>query len=89
MPRNTFFVFRFLLLFLLIRPRAFRRFANPGTHRSFSGARQCRLSGAVSGEQRGAMVGSHRRNTSDDADYFKPLMSWLEQQNKGHQIGWE
>jgi len=22
-------------------------------------------------------------------DYFKPLMSWLEQQNKGRQIGWE
>ncbi|PYK63171.1 MAG: hypothetical protein DME50_18020 [Verrucomicrobia bacterium] len=22
-------------------------------------------------------------------DYFKPLMAWLEQQNKGHQIGWE
>src|SRR5438477_10083725 len=22
-------------------------------------------------------------------DYFKPLMSWLEEQNKGHQIGWE
>jgi len=21
--------------------------------------------------------------------YFKPLMSWLEEQNKGHQIGWE
>lgn len=23
------------------------------------------------------------------ADYFKPLMSWLEEQNKGRQIGWE
>lgn len=23
------------------------------------------------------------------ADYFKPLMTWLEQQNKGRQIGWE
>ena len=22
-------------------------------------------------------------------EYFKPLMSWLEQQNKGRQIGWE
>jgi Angiotensin-converting enzyme len=22
-------------------------------------------------------------------DYFKPLMSWLEEQNKGRQIGWE
>jgi hypothetical protein len=21
--------------------------------------------------------------------YFKPLMSWLEEQNKGRQIGWE
>jgi len=21
--------------------------------------------------------------------YFKPLMSWLEEQNKGWQIGWE
>jgi hypothetical protein len=21
-------------------------------------------------------------------DYFKPLMSWLEEQNKGRQIGW-
>ena len=21
--------------------------------------------------------------------YFKPLMAWLEQQNKGRQIGWE
>jgi len=21
--------------------------------------------------------------------YFKPLMSWLEEQNKGGQIGWE
>ena len=23
------------------------------------------------------------------ADYFKPLMSWVEEQNKGRQIGWE
>ena len=22
-------------------------------------------------------------------EYFKPLMSWLEEQNKGRQIGWE
>jgi hypothetical protein len=22
-------------------------------------------------------------------DYFKPLMSWLEEQNKGRQIGWD
>jgi peptidyl-dipeptidase A len=22
-------------------------------------------------------------------DYFKPLMSWLEEQNKGRDIGWE
>jgi peptidyl-dipeptidase A len=22
-------------------------------------------------------------------DYFKPLMSWLEEQNRGRQIGWE
>jgi len=22
-------------------------------------------------------------------EYFKPLMSWLEQQNKGRKIGWE
>ena len=22
-------------------------------------------------------------------DYFKPLMSWLEEQDKGRQIGWE
>jgi peptidyl-dipeptidase A len=22
-------------------------------------------------------------------DYFKPLMSWLEEQNKRRQIGWE
>jgi len=22
-------------------------------------------------------------------DYFKPLMSWLEEQNKDRQIGWE
>src|SRR5438128_11002301 len=22
-------------------------------------------------------------------DYFKPLMNWLEEQNKGRQIGWE
>jgi len=22
-------------------------------------------------------------------DYFKPLMSWLEGQNKGRQIGWD
>jgi Angiotensin-converting enzyme len=22
-------------------------------------------------------------------EYFNPLMSWLEQQNKGRQIGWE
>jgi hypothetical protein len=22
-------------------------------------------------------------------DYFKPLMAWLEQQNKGRQIGWD
>jgi peptidyl-dipeptidase A len=22
-------------------------------------------------------------------DYFKPLMSWLEEQNKGRQIRWE
>jgi peptidyl-dipeptidase A len=22
-------------------------------------------------------------------DYFEPLMSWLEEQNKGRQIGWE
>jgi peptidyl-dipeptidase A len=21
--------------------------------------------------------------------YFKPLISWLEKQNKGHQIGWK
>jgi peptidyl-dipeptidase A len=23
------------------------------------------------------------------ADYFKPLQSWLEEQNKGRQLGWE
>jgi len=23
------------------------------------------------------------------AEYFKPLQSWLEEQNKGRQIGWE
>jgi hypothetical protein len=23
------------------------------------------------------------------AAYFKPLQSWLEEQNKGRQIGWE
>jgi len=23
------------------------------------------------------------------ADYFNPLQSWLEEQNKGRQIGWE
>jgi hypothetical protein len=22
-------------------------------------------------------------------EYFKPLMTWLEEQNKGRQIGWE
>ena len=22
-------------------------------------------------------------------EYFKPLMSWLEEQNKGRQIGWD
>jgi len=22
-------------------------------------------------------------------EYFKPLMSWLEEQNRGRQIGWE
>jgi hypothetical protein len=22
-------------------------------------------------------------------DYFKPLMGWLEEQNKGRQIGWD
>jgi peptidyl-dipeptidase A len=22
-------------------------------------------------------------------DYFQPLMSWLEEQNKGRKIGWE
>jgi Angiotensin-converting enzyme len=22
-------------------------------------------------------------------EYFKPLMSWVEEQNKGRQIGWE
>jgi len=22
-------------------------------------------------------------------DYFKPLMAWLEEQNKGRQVGWE
>jgi hypothetical protein len=23
------------------------------------------------------------------AEYFKPLQAWLEEQNKGRQIGWE
>ena len=23
------------------------------------------------------------------ADYFKPLQAWLEEQNKGRQIGWD
>jgi peptidyl-dipeptidase A len=23
------------------------------------------------------------------SEYFKPLQSWLEEQNKGRQIGWE
>jgi peptidyl-dipeptidase A len=23
------------------------------------------------------------------AEYFKPVMAWLEEQNKGRQIGWE
>jgi hypothetical protein len=23
------------------------------------------------------------------AEYFKPLQTWLEEQNKGRQIGWE
>jgi len=23
------------------------------------------------------------------AEYFKPLQSWLEEQNKGRQIGWD
>jgi len=23
------------------------------------------------------------------AEYFKPLQGWLEEQNKGRQIGWE
>jgi hypothetical protein len=28
-------------------------------------------------------------NHSRDDGYFKPLMSWLEEQNKGRQIGWK
>jgi hypothetical protein len=32
----------------------------------------------------------HRRDISTRAmmEYLKPLMSWLEEQNKGRQIGW-
>jgi len=28
-------------------------------------------------------------STRAPTEYLKPLMSWLEEQNKGRQIGWE
>jgi hypothetical protein len=36
-------------------------------------------------------IGSKGEDISTRAmmDYFKPLMSWLEERNKGRQIGWE
>jgi hypothetical protein len=89
MPRNTFFVFRFLLLFLLIRPRAFA--VSPIQERT-----DRFLALANAGYQALYRVNSEAPwlavtdvTPADDADYFKPLMSWLEQQNKGRQIGWE
>jgi peptidyl-dipeptidase A len=28
-------------------------------------------------------------STRATAEYFKPLQSWLEEQNKGRQLGWD
>jgi hypothetical protein len=36
-----------------------------------------------------AKKSSNGGSTRAMMEYFKPFMSWLEEQNKGRQIGWE
>jgi peptidyl-dipeptidase A len=35
-----------------------------------------------------AMTGSRQMDASAILDYFKPLQTWLEEQNKGVAVGW-
>jgi len=35
-----------------------------------------------------AFTGSRKMDGSAMLDYFRPLLTWLEEQNKGHQCGW-
>jgi peptidyl-dipeptidase A len=35
-----------------------------------------------------ALAGSRRMDASAIADYFAPLKTWLDEQNKGDRIGW-
>ena len=34
------------------------------------------------------LTGSHEMDASAILDYFAPLQRWLEDQNKGHEVGW-
>jgi peptidyl-dipeptidase A len=36
-----------------------------------------------------ALTGAHQMDATAIVDYFAPLKQWLDEQNRGHAVGWD